>query len=89
MDPNDTMDPRQLPPMLKFLRVSRGWTQQELADAAGLTKAMVSGYERGRLSPSVKTLARLLGTMGYTWKLDTIEADGERLRRHFRQRHPP
>ena len=33
---------------VKKLRDERGWTQQELADRAGLTNDTISNYERGK-----------------------------------------
>lgn len=50
--------PRPLaPPLsaaLKTLRTARGWTERELADAAGTTRKLVSAYETGK----DKTLSR-------------------------------
>lgn len=47
-----------------LLRALRGWTQTELAAAAGVTPSMVCEYERGRRVPSRKTLERLATTVG-------------------------
>jgi molybdate-binding protein/transcriptional regulator with XRE-family HTH domain len=49
---------------LKRSRGERGWSQQELADKAGISRAEVSAVENARLSPSIATglaLARALG----------------------------
>ena len=43
--------------------MSRDWSQQELADRAGLSRAGISAIESGRLAPSVTAamaLARVL-----------------------------
>lgn len=63
---------------VKSERRSRGWSQQQLADRAGLSRAGVSAIEAGRLAPSVNAalaLSRALGT--------TVEALFDR------QRHVP
>ncbi len=38
--------------------------QKEVALRAGVTKGMLSSYERGKQEPSLKTLARLLEALG-------------------------
>lgn len=47
------------------LRIVRGWGQGELAAAAGLRPASLSDYERGKKTPSPRTLERLVTSMGY------------------------
>lgn len=49
-----------LGPALRRLRMKRGLRQYEAADAADITKAMLSAYETGKRRPSVRTLDRLL-----------------------------
>ena len=44
---------------LKSLRQSRGLTQVQLAELAGLTPEHLSNVERGRYIPKVTTLQRL------------------------------
>ena len=41
------------------LRSARGWTQQQLADEAGLDRTYISGLERGKQNPSIGALLRL------------------------------
>jgi len=41
------------------LRSVRGWTQQELADAAGLDRTYISGLEHGKQNPTIGALLRL------------------------------
>ena len=53
-------------PITKLLswRISRGWTQDEVADLAGLSKAYISRLERGErcATPATKVeMARRLG----------------------------
>ena len=50
---------------LKKARVSMGYTQQQVADALGLTASTYCGYETGKRQPDVaklKQLARILET---------------------------
>lgn len=52
---------------LKKFRINSGLTQQQIADAMGITKATYSGYETGRRQPDVakiKQLAEILGISG-------------------------
>ena len=48
---------------LRRLRMQRGLRQYEAAQAAGVTKAMLSAYETGKRRPSLKTLDSLLTAM--------------------------
>lgn len=34
--------------LLRFMRASKGMTQQELADLMGVTQALIYAYEKGR-----------------------------------------
>jgi transcriptional regulator with XRE-family HTH domain len=71
----------QIGQLLKETRERHGLSQRRLARRAGTTQAVVSRIEQGRASPSVDTLERLLGAMG--WELDL------RLRRSQWQDHDP
>jgi transcriptional regulator with XRE-family HTH domain len=55
----------ELSTALAVLRVVRGWTQEDLADASGVRASALSDYERGRKTPEFKTLQRVIGAMGY------------------------
>ena len=44
---------------LRQLRLSRGLTQEQVADLLGVTRQAVSGYESGRTRPDIDTLQRL------------------------------
>ena len=49
---------------LRRLRVARHLSLSELARATGISKATLSGIERGRGNPTVDTVARLAGALG-------------------------
>jgi putative transcriptional regulator len=44
---------------LRLARECRGWTQAELADAAGLRQVQVSRLERGLRTPRLETARKL------------------------------
>jgi putative transcriptional regulator len=49
---------------VKELRTARGWTQEELARAAGVSRQSVNSIERNRYLPSLQlalTFARVFG----------------------------
>ena len=53
-------------PPLFFLRRLRGWSQQELADRAGLTRETISHLESGRQSPRRGTALLLAAALNCT-----------------------
>lgn len=72
------------PTIIEIARKARGWTQTQLAKAAGTSQATVSAYERREKSPSLTVIERLVGKAGYTLRLDhTLDFnqffDGERI----------
>jgi transcriptional regulator with XRE-family HTH domain len=52
-----------LGPALRRLRVKRGLDQAETARMAGVTKAMMCGYEKRGAKPSLGSLARILAAL--------------------------
>lgn len=50
----------QLGDVLRKLRERKGLQQQEVAKKAGLSRAMMSRYESGKVHPQLKTLERIL-----------------------------
>ena len=48
---------------LRWLRGRLGKKQYQVAQAAGITKGMLSAYETGRQRPSLETLEKLLSTL--------------------------
>jgi transcriptional regulator with XRE-family HTH domain len=57
---------------LTALRVTRGWSQQDLARTCGIHSSAVSTYERGKKVPQMETLTRLLAGLCYT--LEDLDA---------------
>lgn len=55
---------RQMARTLRRLRAERGWSQEEMADRAGLHRTYVSGLERGVRNPTLTVLARLAKALG-------------------------
>jgi transcriptional regulator with XRE-family HTH domain len=51
---------------LRWLRARQDRRQYQVADAAGVTKAMLSAYETGKQKPSLETLEKILGGLGAT-----------------------
>ena len=58
---------------LKHLRQAAGWTQQQLAERAGLVQSNVSHLERGEREPSWEVLGRLADALGV--RLDAFRPD--------------
>ncbi len=58
---------------IRKLRRERDWTQKELAERVGVDYKNISNYEVGRLTPSKKTLQRLVGVFGLT--IDELVGD--------------
>jgi len=60
--------PRSIPPPLSVtltsLRTAQGWTQKDLAQAVGISKKLISFYERGRSVLSREMLERMVAAMG-------------------------
>lgn len=54
---------------MKELRDARGWTQQQLADAVGVSRQSINSIERGRYVPSLE----LALTFGRLFRLPTDE----------------
>ena len=49
---------------VKQERQSRGWTLDQLAEAAGVSRRMVVNVEQGAANPSVGTLLRISDALG-------------------------
>jgi XRE family transcriptional regulator, regulator of sulfur utilization len=51
---------------ISILRISRGWSQDRLAQAAGITSSALSEYERGKKIPELKSLRKITSALGYS-----------------------
>ena len=51
---------------LQRLRKEKGWSQEELADRAGLHRTYVSGVERGIRNPTITIVEKLAVTLETT-----------------------
>ena len=49
---------------VKALRKGRGWTQQELANRAGVSMQTISNVEIGRHAPDFETVGKIAGALG-------------------------
>jgi transcriptional regulator with XRE-family HTH domain len=58
-------EPGDLSRTLTILRISRGWSQDQAAKAAGLTNSALSEYERGRKTPEFKNVRKIVAALGY------------------------
>ena len=50
--------------LIYFARVRRGWTQQQLAHAAGLSRRTICAVERGEYIPTLRSCLRLCQALG-------------------------
>ena len=68
-------------------RLERGWSVNVLAQASGVSRAMIAKIERGEVQPTAALLARLSGALGMTLSELIASAEGppERLARRRRQ----
>lgn len=60
---------------IRVERESRGWSLSELAERAGVSRAMIHKIERGESSPTATLLARLSGAFGIS--MSTLIARAE------------
>lgn len=68
MDGPGDMTGRRIAPVLARWRQDLGWTQDELASRAGVSRGYLSRLERGLSGqPGLQVLSRLCGAMGHTW----------------------
>ena len=55
---------RTLGARIRALRLGKGWSQEELADAARIDRSYMSGIERGVRNVSVLSLAKVSKALG-------------------------
>ena len=63
---------------LKEKRIKKGMTQQEVADAVGITDMAVSYYESGQRIPKPAMAKKLGELLGFDWTELYEEDDGEK-----------
>jgi len=61
---NKLIDLLFVPQALKRVREAAGLRQVDISERSGLTRAMVSAYEGGKLLPSLPSLSAYLDAMG-------------------------
>jgi transcriptional regulator with XRE-family HTH domain len=74
---------RFLGPALRLMRLRRRMRQVDLAGRARITKQMLSGYERRKRYPSLRTLSKILDGLYATVRdlgevMDEIERQAQR-----------
>lgn len=52
--------------MIHVLRRRKGWSQEELAEKAGVSASYISKLERDDADPSLDTLGTVVGALGYS-----------------------
>lgn len=62
----DTVASKQIGKKIREVRTERGLSAKALADAAGVTAAMISQVETGAATPSIATLLRIAGVLHVT-----------------------
>ena len=53
-------------------RINAGLTQQEVANMAGVRQSTVSRFEGGQMSPTIRTLFKMVRALGATLSLEII-----------------
>lgn len=66
MNPIEQTSHRGVAELLLAVRNHQMLTQQELADLCGLDRAQLCRYEKGHREPSLSTLRRMLGALGWS-----------------------
>lgn len=64
----------QIAKMMCMLRAKQGLTQKELAQKSGINQANISKLERGNSNVTLKTIDKLLRSMGQRLKIEAIPA---------------
>ena len=49
---------------VRELREAKGWTQDDLSEAAGIHRVTIAKYEAGKVEPKSTSLARLASVLG-------------------------
>lgn len=62
---------------LKMLRLAKGMTLQNAADALGRSRGNISNIETGRTTPTLDTISRLCAVYGYKVAIVFVPPDKE------------
>ena len=54
---------------LKQARLSKGFTQETLANKAGIAKTTYASYEQGQRNPSIENAKILAKILGFSWTI--------------------
>ncbi len=57
----------------KFIRKTNNLTQQLLADYSNTSREKIARIETKKHSPSIRSLIKILGSIGYTIKIEKIK----------------
>ena len=60
---------KQLGKRIKYLRIEKGWSQEELALESNINKNYISDLERGTRNPSVKILEKICIALDITFEV--------------------
>jgi transcriptional regulator with XRE-family HTH domain len=63
---DDPLTRSEMARAIAILRITRGWSQTDLARTSGVHASAISTYERSRKMPSMSTVARLIVALSYT-----------------------
>jgi transcriptional regulator with XRE-family HTH domain len=63
---------------IRAARKNKGWTQAQLAEAAGITQSMLSMVESGAAEPSSGTLRRIATALGLEVQVRLIDPNALR-----------
>lgn len=82
--------------IIRTLRHARGWSQEKLADEAGLFSNQISLLERAERDPQLETLERVARALGITcyallWQAEMLRCrvEGEKSKTSGELRTPP
>lgn len=64
---------RELARIMIHGRMERGWSQDMLADFAGIARTSVQSTERGYSTPRFENVEAILGALGYEIKFERVE----------------
>jgi transcriptional regulator with XRE-family HTH domain len=79
----------QIGPLVRGLRVTRGWNQAELARAAGIPQATLSNYENGKRELPLGSAIRLAASLDVTLaELVDVESEAKPDRQGVHKRDP-